>query len=117
MYSRFFRWAMDRLDENGIITFVTNRSYIDSRTFDGFRKSIQQEFDYAYIIDTKSDVKANSKISGTAHNIFGIQTGVAIMFLVKKKKRENSICQIKYIAMDDFWKKEEKLHWFTEKFF
>ena len=114
MYSRFFRWAMDRLDENGIIAFVTNRSYIDSRTFDGFRYCVQQEFDHAYIIDTKSDVRANSKISGTSHNVFGIQTGVAIIFLVKKKKRENLLCQIKYIAMDDFWKKEEKLQWLTQ---
>ncbi|MBK8142841.1 MAG: hypothetical protein IPK57_18965 [Chitinophagaceae bacterium] len=53
MYSRFFRWAMDRLNDNGIIAFITNRSFIDSRTFDGFRKTIQTDFDHAYIIDTK----------------------------------------------------------------
>ena len=39
MYARFFRWAADRLDENGIMAFITNRSFIDSRTFDGFRES------------------------------------------------------------------------------
>lgn len=85
MYARFYRWAMDRLDENGIIAFITNRSFIDSRTFDGFRKIIQSEFDFAYIIDTKSDVRQNPKIAGTTHNVFGIQTGVAIMFLVRKR--------------------------------
>ena len=37
MYARFFRWASDRLDDDGIIAFITNRSFIDSRTFDGFR--------------------------------------------------------------------------------
>lgn len=83
MYSRFFRWAMDRLNNQGIIAFITNRSFIDSRTFDGFRKCVQEDFDYVYIIDTKSDVRANPKIAGTTHNVFGIQTGVAIMFLVK----------------------------------
>ncbi len=87
MYARFYRWATDRLDKNGIIAFVTNRSFINSRTFDGFRKTIEQDFDYIYIIDTQSDVRANPKIAGTTHNIFGIQTGVAIMFLVKKEKR------------------------------
>jgi predicted helicase len=30
MYARFFRWAADRLDENGILAFITNRSFIDS---------------------------------------------------------------------------------------
>ncbi len=88
MYSRFFRWAMDRLGSEGIIAFVTNRSFIDSRTFDGFRKIIQEEFDYIYIIDTQSDVRANPKIAGTTHNVFGIQTGVAVMFLVKVKENK-----------------------------
>jgi len=83
MYSRFFRWASDRLDKNGIVAFITNRSFIDSRTFDGFRKSLSEEFDHIYIVDTKSDVRANPKIAGTTHNVFGIQTGVAVMFLIK----------------------------------
>jgi predicted helicase len=114
MYARFYRWAFDRLDNNGIVSFITNRSFIDSRSFDGFRKCVQDEFDYAYIIDTKSDVRANPKISGTGHNVFGIQTGVAIMILVKKLKRDNTTCKIQYVTLDDFWRKEEKLQWFTE---
>ena len=83
MYARFYRWAMDRLAPNGIIAFITNRSFIDSRTFDGFRKCMEEDFDYVYIVDTHSDVRANPKIAGTTHNVFGIQTGVAVMFLVK----------------------------------
>jgi predicted helicase len=114
MYARFYRWAFDRLDNNGVIAFVTNRSFIDSRTFDGFRKCIQQEFDYAYVVDTISDVRANPKIAGTTHNVFGIQTGVAIMFLVKKAKRENEVCNIQYVALEDNWRKEQKLQWFSE---
>ena len=114
MYARFYRWAFDRLEHNGVIAFITNRSFIDSRTFDGFRKTIQTEFDFCYIIDTKSDVRANPKIAGTTHNVFGIQAGVAVMFLVKKAKRENETCKIHYCTMDDFWRKEEKLQWFTE---
>lgn len=114
MYARFYRWAFERLDNNGVIAFITNRSFIDSRTFDGFRKTIQNDFDAAYIIDTKSDVRANPKIAGTTHNVFGIQTGVAIMFLIKKFKRENATCKIHYTALDDFWKKEKKLQWLSE---
>lgn len=110
MYARFYRWAMDRLDKNGIIALITNRSFIDSRTFDGFRKCIQDEFNYAYIIDTKSDVRANPKIAGTTHNVFGIQTGVAIMLLVKKENNDEK-CKIEYVSMEDNWRKEEKLEW------
>jgi predicted helicase len=115
MYARFYRWAFDRLDNNGIVAFVTNRSFINSRTFDGFRKTIQDEFDFAYIIDTKSDVRANPKIAGTTHNVFGIQTGIAIMFLVKKfSKEKKQSCCIYYTTMQDEWRKEEKLQWLAE---
>src|SRR5665647_1017391 len=110
MYSRFYRWAMDRLTDNGVIAFISNRSFIDSRTFDGFRKTVQQDFDHAYIIDTRSDVRANPKIAGTTHNVFGIQTGVAIMFLIKKEKQEEK-CKIRYVSLEDNWLKEIKLEW------
>ncbi len=115
MYARFYRWAMDRLDNNGIIAYITNRSFIDSRTFDGFRKCIQNDFDFAYIIDTKSDVRANPKIAGTSHNVFGIQTGVAIMLLVRKANRDKKAqCNIQYFTLTDEMRKEEKLQWFAE---
>ena len=86
MYTRFYRWACDRLnEEQGVIAFITNNSFINSRAFDGFRKCLEQEFDFIYLVDTQSDVRKNPKISGTRHNVFGIQTGVAVLFLVKKK--------------------------------
>ncbi len=87
MYARFYRWAFDRLGDEGVVAFITNRSFIDSRTFDGFRKSVAGEFSHVYIVDLGGDVRANPKLSGTKHNVFGIQTGVAIMFLVRKNNR------------------------------
>lgn len=88
MYARFYRWATDRLDDNGILAFVTNRSFIDSRTFDGFRKIISSEFNNIYIVDLGGDVRSNPKLSGPKHNVFGIQTGVAIMIMVRKDNRK-----------------------------
>ncbi|MBL0423460.1 N-6 DNA methylase [Ramlibacter sp. AW1] len=85
MYARFFRWASDRLDTDGILAFVTNRSFIESRTFDGFRKTVADEFSEVYIVDLGGDVRSNPKLSGTKHNVFGIQTGVAISFMVKRR--------------------------------
>ena len=87
MYVRFYRWAFDRLSNEGIVSFITNRSFIDGQAFDGFRKCLADEFDYIYIVDTNSDVRKNPKIAGTTHNVFGIQTGVAVMFLVKCKEK------------------------------
>jgi predicted helicase len=84
MYARFYRWATDRLDDNGVLAFVTNRSFIDSKTFDGFRKMVSSEFNHIYIVDLGGDVRSNTKLSGPKHNVFAIQTGVAIMLLVRK---------------------------------
>ncbi|MDB4075702.1 N-6 DNA methylase [Crocinitomicaceae bacterium] len=114
MYARFYRWAMDRVDEKegGIIAFITNRSFIDKTGYDGFRKIVSKEFDYVYIIDTKSDVRDNNKLSGTKHNVFGIQTGVAVMFLVKQPKDKQAKAIINYHALVDDMIKEEKLSFF-----
>ncbi|MDM8521946.1 N-6 DNA methylase [Desulfococcaceae bacterium HSG8] len=81
MYTRFLRWATDRLHEDGVIAFITNSSFINSRGFDGFRKCIQNEFDFVYIVDLGGDVRSNPKQSKA--NVFGIMTGVAITFLIK----------------------------------
>ncbi|MBK1642330.1 hypothetical protein CKO12_10655 [Chromatium okenii] len=109
-YVRFLRWASDRIGEQGIIGFITNRSYLDSRQADGLRKTLATEFQEIWIVDLMSDVRKNPKISGTQHNIFGIQTGVAIMFLVRKPAAVED-CAIRYIALDDFLPATEKRCW------
>ena len=100
MYKRFIRWASDRLADDGIIAFITNRAYIDSRQDDGFRKVASQEFSDIYIMDLGSDVRRNPKISGTTHNVFGIQTGVAIGFFVREKVKLGK-CGIHYAKRED----------------
>lgn len=114
MYLRFYRWAMDRLDRrNGVIAFVTNRGFLRDRSNDGFRKAVEDNFSFAYIIDTKSDVIDNPKISGTKHNVFGIKEGVAIAFLVRKDKPTQR-CQIFYYSLEDEQTRIEKLDWLRE---
>lgn len=119
MYARFLRWASDRVDENGIVAFVTNRSFIDSRTFDGFRKDVAEEFNEVWIMDLGGDVRVNPKLSGTKHNVFGIQTGVSISFLVKKskksKKTKDNTCMIFYARRPEFDTKEDKLSFLANK--
>lgn len=100
MYKRFIRWASDRLDENGVLAFITNRAYLDSGQDDGFRKVVSEEFDEIYIIDLGSDVRKNPAISGTTHNVFGIQTGVSIGFFVRKEA-QNRTCDIYYVKRED----------------
>jgi predicted helicase len=107
MYARFFRWASDRLDENGILALITNRSFIDTRTFDGFRKVVADEFNEIRIVDLGGDVRTNPKLSGTKHNVFGIQIGVAISFMVRRAKQKG--CRIFYARRPEFEIADDKL--------
>ena len=100
MYKRFIRWASDRLADDGIIAFVTNRAYIDTRQDDGFRHLAAEEFSDIYVLDLGSDVRRNRKISGTTNNVFGIQTGVAIGFFVRDQASPGK-CSIHYARRDD----------------
>ena len=96
MYKRFLRWASDRLEDDGIIAFITNRSYIDSRQDDGFRRVAQDEFSDLYIVDLGGDIRKNGKVG----NVFGIMTGVAIGFLVRKSPNQQP-AQIHYYGLLD----------------
>ncbi len=108
MYKRFIRWASDRLADDGIIAFITNRAYIDTRQDDGFRKVASEEFSDIYLLDLGSDVRRNPKISGTTHNVFGIQTGVAIGFFVRDKSKLGQ-CGIHYARREDAEIAKDKL--------
>lgn len=114
MYSRFFRWATDRLNHNGVLAFITNSSFINARTFDGFRKVVADDFSEIYIIDLGGDVRKNPKLSGTKHNVFGIQTGVAISFMVKKRGSGKIPCQIFYYRRPELETAEDKLRFLSE---
>ena len=118
MYARFYRWASDRLDQNGILCFITNNSFINSRTFDGFRKCINEEFEYAYIIDLGGNIRELSGRDGIwlneEHTIFGVAAavGIAMMFLVKKQTIDKYNCHIEYIHPCDIRATRiEKLDW------
>ena len=108
VYKRFIRWASDRLDDDGIIAFITNRSYIEARQDDGFRKVVADEFSEIYLLDLGSDVRRNPKIAGTTHNVFGIQTGVAIGFFVRGKFKSSDL-KIHYARREDAELAKDKL--------
>ena len=107
MYARFFRWASDRMHDDGVLAFITNRSFIDSRTFDGFRRAVEGEFNEIHVVDLGGDVRANPKLSGTKNNVFGIQTGVAIAFFVKRRKQKG--CKIFYARRPEMDTADDKL--------
>ncbi len=81
-YVKAFRWAMDKLGDEGIVAFVTNNSFIDAQMFDGMRQHLVDEFDTLYVLDLGGNVRKGQPGDS---NVFGIQVGVSINILVKSK--------------------------------
>jgi predicted helicase len=108
-YIKAFRWATDRIKEEGIIAFVTNSGFIESVAADGMRKHLAGDFDAIYILDLGGNVRKNPKLSGTTHNVFGIQVGVSINLLVRKTSELSTRkCTLKYARCDENWKRGQK---------
>ncbi|MFB8796326.1 MAG: type ISP restriction/modification enzyme [Microcoleus sp.] len=110
------RWASDRIGDEGIVALVTNNSFVNDIAFDGMRKHLQKDFDALYILDLGGNVRKNPQLSGTTHNVFGIQVGVSINLFVRNKNGQNSKpAQIYYARVDELWRKEEKYE-YLEKY-
>ena len=114
-YVKAIRWASNRIEEEGIVAFVTNNSYLDNVAFDGMRKHLANEFDAIYILDLGGNVRKNPKLSGTTHNVFGIQVGVSINFFIKRHDRTTSKPDIFYARVDEPWRKEDKYRYLDSK--
>lgn len=109
-YVKFFRWAADRLgNADGLVCFVTNNSFVDQIAFDGMRKHMLQDFAAIYHVDLHGNVRKNPKLSGTTHNVFGIQVGVGITIAVRRTEDKDR--KVFYHRVPEFWRKEEKLDW------
>lgn len=115
-YIKAFRWATDRLEDNGIISFITNGAFIDNKGMDGFRESLLKEFTSIYIFN----LRGNARTSGEERQkegggIFGSgsRTPVAITCLVKNSNKENDN-YIHYYDIGDYLNRDQKLNIISE---
>ena len=116
-YVKAILWASKRIGAEGVVAFVTNNGFLDGIAFDGMRKHLADDFDSIYVLDLGGNVRKNPKLSGTTHNVFGIQVGVSINFFIKRSavKMDSKPVEIFYACVDEFWRKEEKYHYLDAK--
>lgn len=86
-YVKFIRAAQDRIERtgSGVVAFVTNHQFLDAVTFRGMRSSLMETFDELYFLNLHGNLRTGlpSANSGRDENIFDIQAGVCISFMVK----------------------------------
>ncbi len=108
-YVKAFRWATDRLTDKGVIGFVTNGSFLDSKSTDGLRASLYNEFNHLYIFN----LRGNARTSGEQRrkekdSVFGqgTRTTIAISILVKDGSDDH---EIHYHDIGDYLSQKDKL--------
>ncbi|MGH0689591.1 DEAD/DEAH box helicase [Bacillus pacificus] len=108
-YIKAFRWSSDRIENKGIIGFVTNGSFIDSNSTDGLRKCWHDEFNYIYVFNLRGDQRTlGEKSRQEGGKIFGSgsRTPIAITLLVKDGTDNH---EVYYHDIGDYLSREEKL--------
>ncbi len=105
------RMASDLLKDKGVIGFVVNGSFIDSKSADGFRKCVAKEFSHLYVLNLRGNQRTSGEVSKKeGGQIFdsGSRVTVAIVFFVKDSSVPNHT--IFYYEVEDYLKREAKLH-------
>lgn len=105
------RMASDLLKDKGVLGFVVNGSFIDSKSADGFRKCVAQDFSHLYALNLRGNARTSGeerKKQGDGIFDSGSRVTVAIIFFVKDKDAPNHT--IFYYEVEDYLKREAKLN-------
>ncbi len=105
------RMASDVVKDRGVVGFVVNGSFIDSKSADGFRKCVAKEFSHLYALNLRGNARTSGeerKKEGDGIFDSGSRATVAIIFFVKDKSVPNHT--IFYYEVEDYLKREAKLH-------
>ncbi|MGL2408792.1 type ISP restriction/modification enzyme [Helicobacter pylori] len=105
------RMASDLLKDKGVVGFVVNGSFIDSKSADGFRKCVAKEFSHLYALNLRGNARTSGEtFKKEGGKIFdsGSRATVAIVFFVKDKSTTNHT--IFYYEVGDYLKREAKLN-------
>ena len=108
-YVKAIRWATNRLEQDGVVAFVTNGSFIDSQSADGLRASLYDEFNHLYIFNLRGNALGQGDIrKKEGGNVFGggTRTTVAVSILVKNDSDSH---ELHYHDIGDYLTKKEKL--------
>ncbi len=105
------RMASDLLKDKGVVGFVVNGGFIDSKSADGFRKCVAKEFSHLYVLNLRGNARTSGeerKKEGDGIFDSGSRATIAIVFFVK----DNSVSDntIFYYEVEDYLKREAKLN-------
>lgn len=110
-YIRAIKWASLRIQERGVIAFVTNGGFLDANTADGMRKTLTEEFSSIHVLNLRGNQRtAGEQSRREGGKVFGggSRATVAITVLVKNPDRTGP-ATVHYADIGDYLTREEKL--------
>ncbi|MFK4389872.1 putative helicase [Peribacillus frigoritolerans] len=110
-YIRAFRWASNRIKDKGIVCYVSNGSFIDNNSMDGFRKCLEDEYTSIYCFNLRGNQRTSGEQSRKeGGKIFGSgsRTPVAITLLIKNPEKKGK-SELFYYDIGDYLNREDKL--------
>ena len=111
-YKMAIRWAADRINEQGVVGFVTNGSWIDGNVDAGVRACLAKEFSSIYVLNLRGNQRTQGERSRReGGKIFGqgSRAPVVITLLVRNPTATWQGCRILYRDIGDYLKREQKL--------
>ena len=114
-YTRAIRWASNRVQDSadgGIVAFVTNGGFIDSVSFDGFRRAVAGEFHEIYVYNLRGAARGSGATRQREKgSVFGggTRAAVATLLLVKRPGPVTDPAVIRYRDIGDYLSREQKL--------
>ena len=92
-YVKAIHWALNRIEGEGIVAFVTNHNFITGQAFDGMRRHLADACDAIYLLDLGGNIRKGQ--TGNS-NVFDIQVGVSINLFVKTRQHDTAPARIFY---------------------
>ena len=110
-YIRAFRWASDRIDNKGVIGFITNAGWLTSVAGSGIRACFREEFSKIYVFNLRGDqrgtIGVQSRKEGGKFFGGGSRAPIAITLLIKDPTQEPP-AEIRYYDIGDYLSTEQK---------
>ena len=110
-YVEAFRWASDRIGDEGIVCFVTNAGWLRSDAGAGVRRCFSEEFNSIYVFDLLGNQRTQGEESRRqGGKVFGSgsRAPIAITMLVKNPASKERGA-IHYHCVGEYLSQEEKL--------
>ena len=109
-YFRAFRWATDRIGDQGVVAFVSNGGWLNANSGDGVRLSFVDDFTNIYVFNLRGNQRtAGEESRKEGGKVFGSGSRNTVVITIGVKDPNKSGCEIYYHDIGDYLTTEQKL--------